>query len=138
MQTTRRAARAAWRAGAIVAVVAVAGGILFSMGRYTPFYWFLYEHLPGVNHFRVPKMMMFIPVLGLGVLAARGLDLLLDREVRQRECFRRYLTILLCLPLLLLLLLLAETVGRDFWLDLFHRLIAAPNRLVVLFPLCSF
>jgi hypothetical protein len=71
---------------------------------------------------------MFIPVLGLGVLAARGLDLLLDREVRQRECFRRYLTILLCLPLLLLLLLLAETVGRDFWLDLFHRLIAAPNR----------
>jgi hypothetical protein len=110
------------------AVAAVAGGILFSMGRYTPFYWFLYEHFPGVNHFRVPKMMMFIPVLGLGVLAARGVDLLLDREVRQREGFRRYVTAILIIPLLLLLLLLAETAGKDLWLDIFHRILAEPNR----------
>ncbi|HEU0265952.1 MAG TPA: hypothetical protein VFR01_09515, partial [Geobacterales bacterium] len=35
------------------------GALLFSMGKYTPFYWALYEYFPGINHFRVPKMMMF-------------------------------------------------------------------------------
>ncbi len=110
------------------ALIAVAGGILFSMGKYTPFYWFLYEYLPGVDHFRVPKMMMFLPVLGFGVLAARGLDILMDEEVRQTGTFRRYLIAITVFPVLLGLLLVAEIAGRGFWLTAFHEMMAQPTR----------
>jgi glycosyltransferase involved in cell wall biosynthesis len=111
-----------------LALTAVVGGILFSMGKYTPFYWFLYEHFPGINHFRVPKMMMFLPVLGLGVLAARGLDTLLDEEVKKTAAFKRYLICLLLFPVLLLVLLIAEAVGKDYWLSMFYETIAQPTR----------
>ncbi|HEY6837878.1 MAG TPA: YfhO family protein, partial [Geobacteraceae bacterium] len=107
---------------------AIVFGILFSMGRYTPFYWFLYEHFPGISHFRVPKMMMFLPVLGLGVLAARGLDLLCDADVRRTTAFRRYLAGLLALPAVLLLFLGAEVAGKSVWLQALRDLIAQPNR----------
>src|SRR6185369_4834487 len=53
-----------------LALAGIIGATLFSMGKYTPFYNLLYDYFPGINRFRVPKMMMFIPVMGLGVLAA--------------------------------------------------------------------
>jgi hypothetical protein len=111
-----------------IALSAIIGGILFSMGKYTPFYWFLYEHFPGINHFRVPKMIMFLPVLGLGVLAARGLDLLLDAEVRASAAFRKYLAAILALPLLLFLLLGVEIAWKEFWLSRFPEMLMQPTR----------
>jgi hypothetical protein len=111
-----------------LALTAIVGGILFSLGKYTPFYWFLYEHFPGINHFRVPKMIMFLPLLGLGVLAARGLDILLDEEVRKTRLFKRYLICLLLFPVLLFMLLMAEIGGKDFWLSWFHGTFAQPTR----------
>jgi hypothetical protein len=111
-----------------IALAAVFGGILFSMGKYTPFYWFLYDHFPGINHFRVPKMMMFLPVLGLGVLAARGLDLLCDAEVRATTAFRKYLAAILALPVLLFLLLGVEIAWKDFWLSRFPEMLMQPTR----------
>jgi hypothetical protein len=110
------------------AVMALAGGILFSMGRYTSFYWFLYDHFPGINHFRVPKMMMFVPVFGLSILTARGMDILLDGDIRKTTPFRRYIILLLALPLVLALVLVVETVGRDFWLETFQRILSNPTR----------
>jgi hypothetical protein len=112
-----------WLASAGVAV-----GILFSMGKFTPFYWFLYEHLPGVNRFRVPKMIMFLPVMGLGVLAARGMDLLLDPEVRQTKGFRRYLVGLVALPVAVLALLGTEFAAKDSWLSALNVMLSEPNR----------
>jgi hypothetical protein len=111
-----------------IALTAILGGILFSMGKYTPFYWFLYDHFPGINHFRVPKMMMFLPVLGLGVLAARGLDLLCDAEVRASAPFRKYLAAVLALPLLLFILLGVEIAWKDFWLSRFPEMLMQPTR----------
>ncbi len=111
-----------------IALAAVAGGVLFSMGKYTPFYWFLYEHFPGINHFRVPKMMMFLPVLGLAVSAARGLDLLRDAGVRKSPAFGRYLACIIALPVALVLLLVMEMAGRDYWLAMFNGLLALPDR----------
>jgi hypothetical protein len=111
-----------------IAITLVAGGILFSMGRFTPFYWILYEHFPGVNHFRVPKMMMFLPVFGLGVLAARGVDVLMDEETRKTRTFKGYLFGLLVLPVLLFLLLITEIAGKDTWITYFYKMLAQPSR----------
>ena len=111
-----------------LALAAVVVGVLFSMGKYTPFYNFLFDHLPGINRFRVPKMIMFIPVMGLGVLSALGLDLLLDPAVRDSRAFRRYLLGLVLLPVSLLVLLAAELVGKQYFINQFIDLLAQPTR----------
>jgi len=111
-----------------LALSAVVVGVLFSMGKYTPFYNFLFDHFPGINRFRVPKMIMFIPVLGLGVLSALGLDLLLDPAVRGSKAFKRYLAGIVALPVLLLLVLAAELAARNFWIESFIDVIAQPTR----------
>lgn len=111
-----------------LAILAVAGGILFSMGKYTPFYNFLFDYFPGIDRFRVPKMIMFIPVLGLGILSARGIDLLLDEGIRGTEGFRRYVFGLSALPVALFLLLGAELLGTEFWISRFQELLGQPTR----------
>jgi membrane protein YfhO len=110
------------------AVAAVAGGIIFSMGKYSLFYQFIYDHLPGINRFRVPKMMMFIPVLGFSVLAARGIDCLRDAEVRASAAFRRYLLGIWALPAVLLALLGVVHFGRELWMNRFIDILAQPTR----------
>lgn len=111
-----------------LALAAIVVGLLFSMGKYTPFYNFLFDYFPGINRFRVPKMMMFIPVLALSVLSAMGLDLLLDAELRKTRAFKRYIAGIVALPVALVLLLVAEIAGKDFWIRQFIELIARPTR----------
>lgn len=111
-----------------LAVIGLAGGVFFSMGKYTLFYNLLYDHLPGINRFRVPKMMMFIPVIALGVLAARGIDLLLDAEIRAGRLFRRYLAGVVALPVLLLLFLGVLQLGKSTWIEMFIDRLAQPTR----------
>ena len=111
-----------------IALAAILGGILFSMGQYTPVYNFLFDYFPGINRFRVPKMMLFASVMGLGVLAARGLDCLRDDELRSTAAFRRYLLGVFAVPLLLLAILAAEVVGKSFWIATFQDMLSQPTR----------
>lgn len=112
----------------LLATLAIVGGIVFSMGKYTPVYNFLFDYFPGINRFRVPKMMMFIPVIGLGVMAARGLDLLRDDLVRSSATFRRYLVGIAALPIILLLFLMMLKFGKSQWLSLLSEMITQPTR----------
>lgn len=111
-----------------LAILAIGGGVLFSMGKYTPFYNFLFDHFPGINRFRVPKMMMFVPVMGLGVLSALGLDLLLDPQTRKTKAFRNYVIGVVLLPVALLGLLSTELVAAKYWIGKFIDLLAQPTR----------
>lgn len=111
-----------------LALAALVFGLLFSMGKYTPFYNLLYDYFPGINRFRVPKMIMFIPQLGVALLAARGLDLLRDEQVRAAASFRRYLAGVVALPLLLTALLASQLLAGRLWLGLLSPLITEPNR----------
>jgi hypothetical protein len=110
------------------ALTAVGVGIMFSMGKYSLFYNVIYDHFPGINRFRVPKMMMFIPVLGLSLIAARGIDCLRDAEVRATAAFRRYLIGIWCLPAVLLALLGVIHFGRELWINRFIEMLAQPTR----------
>lgn len=111
-----------------LAVGAIVGGLLFSMGKYTPFYNFLFDHFPGVDRFRVPKMMLFIPLIGVASLAASGLDLLRDDVCRKSPAFRRYLYGICFLPVVLLVLLGVEYFGKDFFVRRFVEYLAQPTR----------
>ncbi|MEI6214128.1 MAG: YfhO family protein [Desulfuromonadales bacterium] len=112
----------------LLAALAIAGGVLFSMGKFSPFYTFLFDHFPGINRFRVPKMMMFIPVIGIGILAARGIDLLLDEDVKKTAAFRKYVYCLMAIPILLILLLAFEVGGKNYWIAMFLENLLQPTR----------
>ncbi|QWV92759.1 YfhO family protein [Geomonas oryzisoli] len=111
-----------------LALSAVVVGILFSMGKYTPFYNLLFDYFPGINRFRVPKMIMFIPVMGLGVLSALAVDLLLDPAVRTSRAFKRYVIGVVVLPIVLLVLVGVEVTTGNFWVNKFIDIIGQPTR----------
>lgn len=110
------------------ALIAVLGGLLFAMGKYTPFYQLLYDYLPGISRFRVPKMILFLTAMGLGVLAARGLDLLREEELWRDSRFRSWRYGIMVLPLALLLLLGIEKLFGPQLRSLLWELLAAPTR----------
>ena len=115
--------RYTWLAGALIV-----GGIAFSLGKYSSFYWLLFEHFPGINHFRVPKMMMIIPVFGLGVLAAQGIDLLLNGELKECRGLRWYRYALTALPVVILGLLCSQLLAGDGWQALLGETFTQPTR----------
>lgn len=110
------------------ALVAVFGGVLFSMGKYTPFYQFLYDVMPGIDRFRVPKMMLFITSMGLGVLAATGLDLLRDEKIRKTKQFRQWLFFVMLLPVLLLFIFGLERYFGEWIREQIMWLLSRPTR----------
>jgi len=110
------------------ALVAVVGGILFSMGKYTPFYQFLYDFLPGISRFRVPKMMLFITAFGLAVLTARGIDLLKDDELNDSPRLQHWTWWLLSFPLVLTFLLAAEKMLGSTVRQWLFELLSRPTR----------
>lgn len=112
----------------LAALIVLAFGILFSMGKYTPFYNLLYDYFPGINRFRVPKMMMFIPVFSLGMLAARGIDLLADEQILKSSLFRRYLFGVGAVVGLLGAILAIEQFAPRFTIEMFLPQIAQPTR----------
>lgn len=103
-------------------------GFLFSMGKYTPFYNVLFDHLPGIDRFRVPKMMMFVPVWSLAIMAARGLELLLEGEIIGRSGYKRFLASVAGFTGLLVLAQVAFRVVPGFWIQLFMPWIGEPTR----------
>lgn len=111
-----------------IMLVLVVSSILFSMGRYTPFYWWLYEHVPGINHFRVPKMMMFVATFGLAVLTGLGLQLVQDAGNSVTIGFQKYLRWMWAGILLLILILGGFLATGTAGLSLFTPLILQPNR----------
>jgi hypothetical protein len=76
----------------ILSLIAVVGGskrswplaalllfsLLFAMGRFTPLFPLLFEHVPGLDRLRVPSRAMLVAALTAALLAARGLDRVLS------------------------------------------------------------
>lgn len=61
-------------------VLLTAGGVILAMGRYTPLYEQVIQHLPGFSLFRIPARWLMVVNLGLAILAGYGLESVLDRQ----------------------------------------------------------
>lgn len=112
----------------LLALAGVGLSLFFAMGKYTLFYNLLYDNFPGINRFRVPKMILFVTAMSVGVLAARGMDILADPAVRASRLFRRYLAGLGALPIVLLLFLLVMKFAETAWIERLMPTIAEPTR----------
>lgn len=63
----------------------LAATLIMALGKYTFVYRFMFEYLPGFSKFRVPKMILFMFVFALGVLAGKGADLVAEKGLEKRQ-----------------------------------------------------
>ena len=101
--------------------------LLMAMGKYTPVYRFMFDHLPGFATFRVPKMILYVFAFSAAVLMARGLDILIEREPERRE-LRSWLAGLGIGAALLVLFGLVLQFGSGKLYPLFDGVIDQPTR----------
>src|SRR5688572_5480956 len=60
---------------------------LWAMGSDTPFYRIPYALVPGTKFFRAPNSVWFVGSLGIGVLAAAGVDHVIDKVVGKKYLY---------------------------------------------------
>ena len=58
--------------------------VLWALGGYTPFYRIVYAIVPGTKFFRAPSTMLYIVSFSVAVLAACGMDRVVNGHVRRR------------------------------------------------------
>ena len=90
---------------------------LWALGGYTPFYHIVYAIVPGTKFFRAPSTMLYIVSFSVAVLAACGMDRIVNRRVS-----RHYLIGWLIASALIMVL------GLTGGLTNFAQTIAAPER----------
>ncbi|MBI5449258.1 YfhO family protein [Candidatus Gottesmanbacteria bacterium] len=56
---------------------------LLALGKYTPFFWFIYLTIPGVSGFRSPQHFLLLFTIAASVLAAYGFDDLKSGRIRK-------------------------------------------------------
>ncbi|MBW3015144.1 YfhO family protein [Candidatus Woesearchaeota archaeon] len=55
--------------------------VLFSLGKYTPFFKFFYLFIPGFNLFRIPASYLFLFCFSGAILSAYGLEFTLEDKI---------------------------------------------------------
>ena len=65
-------------------------GLVLALGRFTPFYKVLYDHLPGFGLIRYPIKFFFICAVSFAFLAGAGWQSYLDALARRPETDRRF------------------------------------------------
>jgi hypothetical protein len=63
--------RKIWARANSAALLIAGFGLLYAVGRYTPLFPFLYDHLPGVKMFRRPVDGVYIFIAGMALLAGK-------------------------------------------------------------------
>jgi hypothetical protein len=64
--------------------ITVLVALLWALGAHTPFYNIPFYLIPGTKYFRAPDSVFFVGTLGIAVLAAKGVERALAREVSRR------------------------------------------------------
>ena len=78
-----------WHASWIIAATVL--GILLAWGKnFETFNYFLFDHLPFYNKFRAPSMALVIPQLTFPLLAALGLNEILENNADKKEFWKKF------------------------------------------------
>jgi hypothetical protein len=63
-----------WVSGRRVMAAVAAGAVIYALGRYTPVFPWLFEHVPGISQFRRPVGGLFVAILAFAYLAGHLLS----------------------------------------------------------------
>jgi hypothetical protein len=97
------------------ALALAAFSLLVAFGKYTPFYGFLYEHLPLFNKFRVPVMIVILFQLAACLGLAWGWTTALDAARLPAERRKLVERVLLGGGIALAVLFVAGVMGQGMW-----------------------
>ena len=100
-----------WLAATFAAIALI--GIALAMGRYAPFYRWVFDHLPLVGKLRWPMKFLALPVMSVCVLAAVGVDVVAAGAASRPGRARLWPILMVNLPIALVvaLLLLPNTAA---------------------------
>ncbi|MBS1644385.1 MAG: hypothetical protein JST36_05040 [Bacteroidetes bacterium] len=103
-----------------------------ALGDYLPIRSFLYHFVPGMAYFRFPALFRIFSIVGLLILAAQGIDFMLEQKKTQLVWWRIVLAVLLCLCLFILSRSIAKYGFCWHWgkslIDFQGNLIKAPRQ----------
>jgi hypothetical protein len=103
---------------AVLSVVA----LLFSLGRYFPLTYFVYNWIPGIDHFRYPVKFLCISILPISLLAAFGFESECCSNSKPGRKFVIFLwSIVIALSLLFWLVLVNQSFLSNFAEVFFKR-----------------
>lgn len=77
-----------------------------ALGRYTPFYQFIFHFLPGFNRFRIPARFIGLFTFGMATLAGLGMESFIKEKWERNKVFLRGLLLFLFFSLFLWVLFL--------------------------------
>lgn len=88
---------------------------LMSTGKHFPaFNYFLFDTLPGLNKFRIPNMVLVVPQLLFPLLAAWGLNDIINEKITKEELWKKIKTSGIAAGGLCLLLAIGGSAFFDF------------------------
>lgn len=99
-----------------------------ALGKYSPLYRLMFDHLPGFSTFRVPKMILFLFAFAAAVLTGDGLQLLLDRRTDAERKEKVWLGVASVMVLMIGIGWLFTLTGQDTLFQMLRGIISAPTR----------
>jgi hypothetical protein len=109
-------------------ILLLIGGAGMAMGRFTPLYELVIQHLPGFALFRIPARWLMVVNLALAILAGFGLETLRARGLSRSQWLALVITSLLILVSLAFIWIFGADLARwsnDYWSEGNHKLLAA-------------
>ncbi len=93
----------------LVFTIIIIFSLLYAFGKYTPFYRFFFNYIPGFNVFRIPATTLFIYVFSMSILSGFGFSFLFSKLSRKKKKkllnLVKFLTIILILLIIILIIL---------------------------------
>ena len=101
---------------AILGVIA----LILTLGKFTPFYNFLFKFVPGFNLVRYPIKFMFLVMFSLAILAGMGMQYFID-ELKEEKHFSSFIKVMMFVFLILSFGFLLLYFKQEQIADLFRR-----------------
>ncbi|MBD3155544.1 MAG: YfhO family protein [Candidatus Aenigmarchaeota archaeon] len=105
-------------------LIVILFSLFYAFGKFTPFYKFFYNYIPGFSVFRIPSTTLFIYVFSMSVLSGFGFSFLFSKipEIKKERILKFNKLLIFLLTLLLVIAFFLYT-QRERILDLGEELL---------------
>jgi len=99
--------------------------LLFSLGRYTPFFSIFYYYIPGFNMFRIPATFLYVYAFSVSILAGFGSNFLIN-AISDKDTlkFNKFVKLLIIIGILSIAITIFVYLGESSIISLGKSMVA--------------